>query len=123
MRGVESAIVDPGIRQSGGVLSLGPSIWHCLAKGGTGLIGLPPVLAISGPFLTAVGAVLLARDAIRGPVAWYSHDFFGTRPWELLRQDHDRNLKLLAELPSPPYTPEAIKRLVDNAEAQFKALE
>lgn len=85
--------------------------------------GLPLVLGIAGPLLTAGGALLLAYDVLNGPAAWYLREFFGARSWELLRQHHERNIKRLRELPMPPYTPEEIQRLVDDAEAQFKELE
>ena len=87
------------------------------------MTGVPLVLAIAGPLLTAGGALLLAYDALHGPAAWYLREFFGARSWELLRQDHERNIKRLRELPMPPYKPDEIQRLVDDAEARFKALE
>jgi hypothetical protein len=85
--------------------------------------GLPLFLAIAGPVVTAAGVLLLAYDALHGPAAWYLREFFGARSWELLRQAHERNVQVLRGLPMPLYTPEAIQRLVDEAEAQFKALE
>ena len=87
------------------------------------MTGIPLILAIAGPLLTAGGALLLAYDALNGPAAWYLREFFGARSWELLRQDHERNIKRLRELRMPPYTPEEIQRLVDEAEARFKELE
>lgn len=87
------------------------------------MTGVSLVLAIAGPAVTAGGALLLAYDALHGPAAWYLREFFGARSWELLRQDHERNIKRLRELPMPPYTPEEIQRLVDDAQARFRELE
>jgi len=80
-------------------------------------------LTIAGAFLGLIGAVLLARDALIGPLAWYRRDFFGTRSWELLRQDHERAIAQLRALPRPPYTPESIQRLVDESESKFRSME
>ncbi len=87
------------------------------------MTGLPLVLAIAGPLLTAGGALLLAYDVLHGPAAWYLREFFGARSWELLRQDHERNISRLRELRMPPYTLEEIQRLVEDAETRFKELE
>jgi hypothetical protein len=85
--------------------------------------GLPLFLAIGGLVVTAAGALLLAYDALHGPTAWYLREFFGARSWEFLRQAHERSVQVLRGLPMPLYTPEAIQRLVDEAEARVKALE
>lgn len=38
-------------------------------------------------------------------------------------QDHERNVEVLRNLPSPPYTQELIQQLVDKADANFRAME
>ena len=66
---------------------------------------------------------MLAYDVLNGPAAWYRREFFGIRSLELLRQGHERDIERLRELPVPPYTPQQIERLVDDAEARFRKLE
>lgn len=87
------------------------------------MIDLALILAVIGPLLCAAGALLLAYDVLRGPANWYVREFFGARSWELLRKDHERNLKRLRELPIPPYTEEKISQLISDAEARFNEFE
>ena len=69
------------------------------------------ILAVLGPLLMTVGALLLAYQVLRGPVEWYRKEFFGRGHLKALHELHGFLMSNIDVLPSPPYTPEAIEKL------------
>jgi HD superfamily phosphohydrolase len=72
------------------------------------------ILGVLGPVTAAIGAALLTYDALRGPVRWYDQIYFHRARLRTDTRIHESLLKSLSSLPSPPYSEEEKKQLMNE---------
>jgi hypothetical protein len=79
------------------------------------------VLGVLGPLIAAIGAALLTYDALRGPVRWYDQVFFHRGALRAEARIHESVLKGLSSLPSPPYSDDQKRQLIDAEIEKYKS--
>lgn len=79
------------------------------------------LLGVLGPLVAAIGAALLTYDVLRGPVRWYQQVFFHRGALRADARIHESLLKRLSSFPSPPYSDDQKRQLIDAQIESYKA--
>jgi len=79
------------------------------------------ILGVLGPLVAAIGAALLTYDVLRGPVRWYEQVFFHRGRLRAEARIHESLLKSLSSLPSPPYSDDEKRKLIDAQIEKYQA--
>lgn len=79
------------------------------------------ILGILGPLIAAIGAALLTYDVLRGPVRWYEQVYFHRGRLRAEARINESVLKGLSSLPSPPYSDDEKKKLIEAQIEKYKA--
>lgn len=79
------------------------------------------ILGVLGPLVAAIGAALLTYDVLRGPVRWYEQVFFHRGALRAEARIHESVLKGLSSLPSPPYSDDQKRQLIEAEIEKYKA--
>lgn len=80
-------------------------------------------LGIFGPLLTAIGALVVARDIMKGPALWYWDVESPIRGKKIRKENHEAVIQSLRNKPCPPYTQGKIAELELVEISRFKESE
>jgi len=78
------------------------------------------ILGVLGPLIVAIGAALLTCDILRGPVRWYEQVFFHRGALRAEARIHESVFKRLSSLPSPPYSDDQKRQLIEAEIERYK---